>query len=201
MTMTYLEIFTAIKEAILALAAMVTAGAAISGLRTWKQELKGKAEFEAARTLAKATYKLRDELGYLRAPFFLGSEFPEGDSESESAHRHLFTNRWRPVIEAINTFETAALEAESLWGGGIRANTDRLMACVTTLRVATESFLNDKLVRGENFKTDREFGKKTHADLFCTASDAENPLSAAIKEAVATVEATVKPHLAKNYKA
>lgn len=195
--MTYLEIFTAIKEAILASAAIATAVAAVSGLRTWKQELKGKADFEAARALAKATYKLRDELGYLRTPVLRESEFPEGDCESEAAYRQLFTNRWRPVIEAINAFETAALEVESLWGTSIRANKENLMACVGTLRVATESFLNDKLVKGENFKVDRDFGKKTREDLFGAISKADNTLSDAIMKAVTSIEDSVKPHLAR----
>jgi hypothetical protein len=195
--MTPIEIFNVAKEALLAIAAMVTAGAAVSGLRTWKRELKGKAEFEAARGLARATYKLRDELGYARAPFIRGNEFPAEDFESAKAYEHLFTNRWRPVIEAINSFEAAALEAESLWGASIRPNTDKMMTCVRTLRVATEAVLEDKLTKGENFKADRDFGKRMRQDVFGSASSADNPLSVALTAAVADIEETLKPHLAR----
>jgi hypothetical protein len=46
------------KDIVLALAALVTAGAVVGGLWTWKRELKGNAEFDVARNLTKATYRL-----------------------------------------------------------------------------------------------------------------------------------------------
>lgn len=67
---------TAIKDLLLGGAAVATASVAVAGLKRWRLELRGKADFEAARALARATYKLRDELAICRSPFVRGQEFP-----------------------------------------------------------------------------------------------------------------------------
>ncbi|QPB83540.1 hypothetical protein CWC22_011300 [Pseudoalteromonas rubra] len=119
------EIITAIMNIVLSGAAITTATVAILGLKSWSRELKGKAEFEVGRALILATYKLRDELKYARSPWICGYEFPEDyprnsdeiTAEIEAnAHAHIYSKRWKPVAEAIQEFETQALEGEALWG-------------------------------------------------------------------------------------
>lgn len=72
--MTLSEVISIGKDIFLAIAAAITAIVAVMGLRSWSRELKGKAEFEAARNLALATYKLRDALRECRSPFYEISE-------------------------------------------------------------------------------------------------------------------------------
>jgi hypothetical protein len=194
--MTILEIITATKEVLLALAAVGTATVAAFGLNTWKRELRGRVTFEVARELAKATYKLRDEIRFCRSPFISAHEFPDGDSGSAAAYEHLFNRRWAPVVDAVSAFETAALEAEAMWGKECRVLTDKLIGCVKTLRVAMESFVEDRLVDGRNFQNDKDFGRRTRADAFGSYDSTDNELSRSILAAVAAIESMLKPRLA-----
>lgn len=112
-----------LKDILVGIAAGTTALAAVIGLRScWSRELKGKAEFEGARNLARATYKLRDALRHCRSPFYSGDEFPEEtvwdrqDEQGEASKRaYVYENRFDPVRNAIQEFDSSVLEAEALW--------------------------------------------------------------------------------------
>lgn len=69
-------LFGILKDLALAGAAVVTAWVAVLGLRKWREELRGKTDFEVARALARATYKVRDDLAACRMPLIRSSEFP-----------------------------------------------------------------------------------------------------------------------------
>jgi len=130
--------------------------------------LRGKADFETARALARATYKLRDELTICRAAFVRDHEFPPSynSSTSRAAQQeavgwvHVFKARWEHVWSAIQEFDTQALEAEALWGTAARDKTQTLRSCVKELNVAIEAVIDDKEVGGQDFATDRELGKR-----------------------------------------
>ena len=49
-----------------AVVALVATGIAASGLRTWQKEMRGKDEYETARRLLRATYKVRNAFEYIR---------------------------------------------------------------------------------------------------------------------------------------
>src|SRR5262245_66005117 len=104
--MTAPELIAVLKDALLGLAAATTAVVAVLGLKNWGRELRGRATFEIARSLVKATYKLRDALTVSRSPLIRGAEFPEGTnapgpseaSEVQAeAYAHVLANRWAPV--------------------------------------------------------------------------------------------------------
>lgn len=71
------EIIAAIKDILLAATAVTTATAAVVGLKSWRRELEGRTEFDTAKGLIRATYKLRDELSLYRSPLISVNEFPE----------------------------------------------------------------------------------------------------------------------------
>lgn len=201
--MTPVEIVTLIKDAVVALAAAVTGTVAVIGLSNWNRELRGKAAFEVARALARATYKLRDELRSCRAPFLSAGEFPEGYGghlgqtsyrEEADALAHVYGNRWKHVYEALESFDTNTLEAEAMWGATIREKTDSLRQCVRELRVAIDAVIENTAQRGENFKADRKFEKEMRSKV-STSSGAENPLTQRIESAIAGVESVIRPHL------
>ncbi len=62
------NIALAVGAGITAVSAAVTAIIAYKGLDKWQKEIKGKASFDIARSLAKTTFKLRDELVFCRSP-------------------------------------------------------------------------------------------------------------------------------------
>ena len=201
-----LEIISAFKDIILACAALVTASIAVYGVKSWSRELKGKASFEVARGLIRATYKLRDELGYSRSPWTSLSEFPKDYSpmpkdrtpkKEAEAWAYVFNNRWRPVAEAQLEFEAQVLEAEALWGSDIKLKTNELKQCARNLRVAMEAIVVNEANDKENFKSDKEFGKEIEADVWAIKED-NNKLSQKIKDAVLGIEESVRPHIKRN---
>jgi hypothetical protein len=199
------EIFSIIKDICLAGAAATTAYVAYTGLEKWQKELRGKANFEVARELIKSIYKLRDELSYCRSPFIAALEFPESyrgtrqhtDEENGQAYAHVYTNRWEPVGNAVQNFDTAVLEAEALWGEAIKEKAAILRQCVRSLQVDIESFIDDKYSGGENFKAEREFGKKIRANIWDMKTQ-ENELTNRINAAIEGLEKEITPHFSRS---
>lgn len=160
--MTWPEIITVVKDVLLGLAAATTAVVAVLGLRKWRQELEGKAQFEVARSLIRATYRLRDEIRNCRNPFYTAYEYPadykgglgaQHSSEEEArAWMHIYKNCWAPVWTALQEFDSHTLEAEALWGSAMRAKTDALRKCVRELNAAIDAVIRDKASGGEDFK-------------------------------------------------
>ena len=199
-------VITSIKDILVGLAAVVTASVAVIGLTRWRTELRGKADFEAARALTRATYKVRDELAFFRSPFVRGSEFPPSygatarrtSQEEAEAWAYVYAARWKPVGVALQELDTQSLEAEALWGAAIRSKVDELRACVRELNVAAEAVIEDKAQGGQNFSTDPAFGKRMRATVSASSNDQTNELSQRISSAVQGVETLLRPHLARS---
>lgn len=203
--MTAVEFFSIVKDIALASAAGITAYVAFTGLGKWQKELKGKANFEVARTLIKTVYKLRDELGYARSPFVSGQEFPEDyrgalgkhtAEEEGQAWAHVYSKRWEPVGNAIQEFDAALLEAEALWGSPIKEKASKLRQAANELRVSMEAVISDKYSGGQDFK-DGDFGKKMRNNVSATQT-AKDELSNKINEAITELEGEIRPHLTRS---
>lgn len=202
--MTGLESATLFKDMTLASAAIFTCIVATRGLGTWQRELRGKANFDAAKGLAKATYGLRDQIQQCRSAMVLAQEFPESyrnfpdkktSTEKAEAWAHVFKNRWEPVWIAIQEFDVQVLEAEALWGLKIRQKTDVLHKAVRKLHVSMGALIDNEASDGEVFQNDRDFGKKIRADIFGYQGEDNNPLSSEMKSAVTDIENFLRPFL------
>lgn len=198
------EILAFLRDTILALAGVTTAVVAVRGLNSWNRELTGRAGFEAARSLAKATYKLREEIKSLRSPMIWAGEFPEGyephltrkDPQAEGrAYAHIYQKRWEPLQVALSEFDASTLEAEALWGTDVRKKTDELRRCLRSISAAASAVVSDATNGGEDFKTDREFGRRMRATVSAVPGDEKNETSAAVQSAIEGVEALLRPHL------
>jgi hypothetical protein len=137
---------TLVKEVVVAIAAIATVVIAAKGLETWRRELTGKAQFEAAKGLARATYKLRNELTGCRSPFIHGHEFPEGEVETANGWAKVMGDRWESLWRAVEDFDAAILEAEALWGDGARTAGGKLRACVQTIGAGEMNRTPDLLI-------------------------------------------------------
>jgi hypothetical protein len=202
--MTPNEWITAIKDVLLGGAAVTTAIVAVIGLSKWRKELEGRTGFDAARGLIKATYRLRDQVQICRSPFYSAHEFPadykgtlggHSNEEETKAWVHIYKNRWDPVWNAIQEFDTQTLEAEALWGAGIRTKTDALRQCVRELNIAIDAVINNKATGGENFKADREFAKSMRSIVAAGRDDDKNELNQKIAKAIRGIEDEIRPHL------
>jgi hypothetical protein len=201
--MTTPEIITAVKDIIISIAAILTASAAIIGLKNWSRELKGKTEFETARGIIRATYKLRDEIEKCRSPLINAYEFPEGHrgyspnesfEEKAQALAHVYKNRWEPVWNALLNFDAQTLEAEALWGIELRNKTDEFRQCVRELNIAIEAVISDTGSGGEEFNRDKELGKEMRSKVSSFGKN-KNELSNRITKAINGVEELIRPHL------
>ena len=171
----------------------------------WSRELKGKAEFEGARNLARATYKLRDALRHCRSPFYSGDEFPEEtvwdrqDEQGEASKRaYVYENRFDPVRNAIQEFDSSVLEAEALWGSKIKAKTDAIRSYAQELYGAMQADVGNKISRGEDFKHDDMLKKQVQQKVTFLPNDKDNEFSKLIYKAVEEIEDEMRPHLRRN---
>lgn len=204
--MTTPEIVSAIKDVLVGSAAAITGTVAIFGYNSWRRELTGKAQFEIGRELLKATYRLRDKIKQCRSPFISAAEFPEtyggalkkhNPEEETQAYAHVYKNRWAPVWDALQEFDTFTIEAEAIWGADIRKRTDELRDCVKDLSISIEAFLSNKASGGEDFKADRDFGKMIQGKI-SAKSNAEDELSKSILKAVQDIESKVQPLISRS---
>lgn len=199
------EIATAVgivKDVILSGAAIATAVVAVKGVTSWLRELRGKAEFDSALALMRATYRLREAIASCRAPWISAAEFPPGYSATNEAaeakgkaYAHVFRERWSAVSVAFSEFDARALEAEAIWGKDVPRTVDPLRKNVRTLYAAIESYIDNAYGSGRDFDHDREFGQRIQREVFAPVSATDNDLSEQIKTSVKYIEIFVAPHL------
>lgn len=199
------DVFTALKDIFLAGAAATTAFVAYRGLEKWKAELSGRTNFEVARQFMKSVYRLRNEIQDCRSPFVSASEFPEGyqgalgnysSSEKGDAWVHVYKNRWQPVMDAVQEFDSATLEAEALWGAAVKDAAQELRRLAVRLRASIDAFIRNEYSGHQDFG-DRDFAVRIRSDL--NASEMEtDTLSPAIREAIVKIEDLVRPHLSRD---
>lgn len=197
---TGLQVLTATKDILIVIATIITASVAIHGLKKWKTELTGKAEFEAAKALMKSVYKLRNEIIDSRSPFISGPEFPEDYSfklkkiaeEEGGAYAHVYHNRWKPISAALSDLEASVLEAEALWGKEVKEAEKKINSVVKRLRSAFNSIVRDAYSLGENFK-DKAYRERVYKDA--VTGEEEDDLALKLNQAVEAFESIARPHL------
>ncbi len=96
------------SNVIVAVAAVVTACAAIWGLQTWKRQVRGQAEYECARRLLASIRQVQYSFESARSP--LGFAY-EGEGQSG-----MFDDRRRIMDEAFREIRTHGIDAEVFWG-------------------------------------------------------------------------------------
>lgn len=196
--MTPVEIVTMAKDTILAGAGVATMTVAFLGLSTWNRQLRGQADFDAARALAKATYKLREEIAVSRSRIIRVYEFGDpitrrgGDTAEEYAR--VYGERWKPVSVALQDFDAAVLEAEALWGDQVRAAAEKMHECLSTLASSMDAIVENARSGGEDFNSDQDFGREMRRNVHASRDDGDT-LSLAIQEAIGSIEKVLRPHL------
>jgi hypothetical protein len=128
-----------------ALAGLIIAGL---GLATWKKQIKGSKEFEAAHNLHFAMLKLREAIKHVRNPAiwpsesqragrFIKEKNPEKSDEElkKNEHAYVYEMRWQKITDAYTEAESYLLEAEALWGHEIMDLTKPLNKKVRELNI------------------------------------------------------------------
>lgn len=198
-----------IKDTVLAGAAIFTATVAYRGIHRWRGEESGKADFDLARRIGKATFGFRDALANARSPFVFAYEFPEDydplrlDMEG-GAYAHALTNRFAPVRLLAIELQSLRNEAEALWGGELVEELNKLLQHASALHSAMNAFVSNKRALGEHFAHNPKFGDSIRAKVFDEGSqideqgnivDEKNTFTSEIENAVNEVAAYLRTKL------
>lgn len=192
-------ISTAFKDAATGAAAIIAVWVAWKGLTTWRRQLKGQADFEVARGLVRATYILRDAFWSCRAPLLMAGEFPDGwalhghqsNEERAQGHAFLYRNRWKDVGDALRTFDSAALEAEAMWGADARTRTDAVRLCIQDLNFSIATLV-EQIASGNS---DQASMRALRRDTAASRERGDDPLSVKMRNAITNLEDFARPHL------
>ncbi len=144
------------KDALQAIFAVVGIVVAILGLRTWKQQLAGKAEYELATRLLRTIYTVRDRVRSLRSPFISAGEMYAAGKEKVDDEKELnrllnqndklaefaYQVRWERVQEAVSDLVVEELEAEVLWENKVKSKFKPFYDCLSDLQFSLEDYLS-----------------------------------------------------------
>ena len=165
---------------------------AFMGLDAWKKQLKGKTDYELARRLLKAAYKLRNALSYVRNPWIPLAEsiaaleamgYSKDDySDHRKSNGAVYTRRWEKVKEASADLDLEALEAEVSWGNEAAA----LLTGLYRLRGRLLQHVDRFIQNDEHLQADRDVLYEHGEDDSYTKE---------VQAAISKFEDYLRPHL------
>lgn len=197
-----------IKDLVTVFATVIGGCIAIYGLVAWKRQLKGKTEYELARRILRAVYKVRDAIKGVRNPLQSAGEIETSLREAglsidpNSSEYHLksatsvYQRRWNKLNEARSDLQVELLEAEVSWGSEIIDTLKPLNECISELYVNIMQYLdglNDPFPCRTEDADQRNNRIKIIYEI--SADPNKDPFSGKIKCAVEELERYLKPHL------
>ena len=157
-----------VSDAIVAVAGVLASWAALSGLKVWRRQLKGTSQHQAAIGLLKAIYMLRAAVDPLRIPAWGGRELDPNKhrtARDDAAEMdQVFSERVKPIVEAIAALDTSLIEAQVFWGDGIGATVRPIRTRVWQLVYIDLPAYIQQVRLGE--RADRKFTEKLYAIVF-----------------------------------
>jgi hypothetical protein len=204
------KVIGAVKDLVLAGAAVVTARAALKGISKWRAEEQGKADFDLARRALGAIFRFQTSFQRARSAFTDASEFPEGYLSSETdatsngaAWAKVFEARLAKVYTNLTELDGITQEMDALWGEGARSNVDLLFGCYSTLRASMHMYVQDQYQGGRIFARNPGEREKVESHVWdmpklvegTTDQFAPNELTERLKEAVKDSSKELRTHL------
>lgn len=125
---------------------LVTGGSVVVGLKSWKQELRGRSKYDVAKNVIAGAYRVRDAINEARSPFMVAGEWEKRERdqhEPESEKRvhdsyYAYANRFKRVIDALSQWYTSVVEAEALFGEEARKKIQAVYSSAQRLRAAID---------------------------------------------------------------
>ena len=204
-----MDVLGAVRDIIVAVAAIVTAYAAWRGVSEWQKQLRGQTEYQTARLVLHTTYKVRSAISMVRSPFMSAGEMTSGVHEldpeakdlppksDEAQSRRLaagYGKRWQPLADAMEELATARYEAEAIWGPAAAVCLNDVKGCAVELGSSIQMYL---LRERDGFypPVSDDFDKKVQAVVFGGGGEADDEFSVKIRQAFESVEAFYRPKL------
>ena len=159
------------------------------GLRTWRQQLHGTADFETGRAILRGLYNVRDAIHNARRPGQTGVEGnPQpGDDLATAAYEA----RWDFVQSARSDLAVALLEGEVAWGDELKALETELSKHITKLYLAIKHYVASRRDTNAQDLVDRQ-----RDGTLIWGSDNDEYYKK-LDEIIQSFERLVKPHLKK----
>ncbi len=181
---------------------------AVRGLQTWKSQLKGTNDYELAKRVLKAVYKLRNAINYVRSPLMTAGEISKAMKEigieakitdSDYSHKSnmaVYNMRWKKVSEAFEDLEIEAIESEVLWGKFIAESIIEIRKNVILLSTAITLFINN-LESHRHFSPDDKTRQYYEKIIYNLSLDENDEFSSSLLEKIKNIENLIKPYLKK----
>jgi len=201
------EYISLAKDIVTILSALTAAIIAVLGLHTWKKQLKGKTEYELARKLLRAVYKVRDAIRLVRNAFMSAGEIsqslqeaniktdqfaPRFDAISQGA---LYQRRWEKVQDALSELDLEAFEAEVIWGREVREKLKPLRKNVSTLLGKIQLYLELLKTPHRDTSNERIVQELVRVIHEVSEDPSKDSFTAEITGSVRQIEDYLKPHL------
>lgn len=202
-----------IKDILSIVSTIILIYVGLSGLQTWKRQLKGNVEYDHARELLSAVYKTRDAIRYVRNPFMSSGEHVAALKESddpppeidfrdpelrEQAQGLAYEKRWKKINSAVTELDLAAFEAEVLWGTQVRQALRPLRICIADLNWGLNAYFRMKS-KPYDAKRDEKIDNIIYGLDELLSEDSietiKNPFSKQIVEAIYEIEDFIRPKL------
>lgn len=201
---TFVNITSSISDAIVAIAAIVAAIFAVKGVDSYRKEFAVKDQYELAKRLLYAVYKVRDGFCHVRKAFISVAEFPkanDGDTPINTSSQEgkfkatsfAYQNRWEVLVTATRELESEMTQAQVFWGTQFGDLMMPVRECSNSLRIAIENRLRSIL--GENVYTDNDERTAERQVLDCMGKLSKDPFGQKIQNALKPIEEMVRPHL------
>jgi hypothetical protein len=190
-----------LKDIVVALVALVGAVTAVYGLSTWRRQLKGGAEYAAARQLLLAIYRFRDVFNSVRSPGMWLTE-PEASEQPQkgatSPLQRAFGERIDKLQESWSQVQLATQEAEVLWGPVVSEPIQELNSCRAKHMGSIWEYLWLHGGAPAYATVDRnpERLDRVQREVFAVSADpAADPVLQRVTQAVAAAERILRPRI------
>ena len=198
-----------IKDIVTIIATIIGSCVAIYGLISWRKQLKGRTEYDLARRVLKAVYKVREAIQSVRDPFQSASEVEMAIKETCNSIEEnspdyriksttsVYQIRWNRLNRALLELKFELLEAEVSWGRNVHNKINPLNECIgklcSTINLHLHSLQNNY---HETSQRDAE-NINSRLKILYTVSDDPNKddFLNQINLAVIEVEEFLKPYL------
>lgn len=205
--MTCMEVFTVIKDLIVAGAAITAAIVAVKGLDTWRRQLKGHSEYELSRRILVTLFKYRDAVNGVRHPAMWNSEMPKpSDEEKESMDAgqirfygtsKAYQARWEKVQDERTSLYADLLEAEAIWGDKLNNHFKEVFGLehelLTQIRLYLEQ-INPE-VPEHSKEAIRKVDKKKRDIMYDKSGEEPDEFKSDLITAIKKIEVYLKPKL------
>ena len=197
-------LFSIFRDIIVALAALAAAWFARKGINTYRDEFAVKDQYELAKRLIHAVYKVRDGFAHVRHPFMSVAEYPkdeQGKLLSDATSRksqyesvsYAYEKRWERLVTALRDLESEMTQAQVFWGPDKSNMLTPVRQCVVSLQIAVENRLRSIL--GEEVYSNSEERTAERQVLYSMGDLSKDGFAQKIQGALDPIENMVRPHL------